>query len=78
MGEPKEKPLSQDSENRYKEIQQQTHSVFQLVNRVEKDQRRRRFKRWFAYWWYRLTFRGYKNEEREQKAAKGRVPFKGI
>jgi len=65
-----------DEDNRYKDLADKTTRTIKLFDNIERDQKRRRFKAWVRYWWNRLTFRGYKNEQ--QKVTKGRIPFKGI
>lgn len=47
-----------DGKDRYKSMQQETHNVFSLLGKIEKDQRKRRFKQKLIYWWKKLTFRG--------------------
>lgn len=72
-----ETEMSEDKgADRYKEILEKTNTTIKLFDNIERDQRRRRFKAWLRWWWNRLTFRGYKNEQ--QKITKGRVPFKGL
>ena len=41
-----------------------------LLANIERSQKRRKLRAWVRWWWYKLTFRGYKNEQ--QKITKGR------
>jgi len=58
------------NEERYQEILQKNTSTMNLLANIERSQKRRKLRAWVRWWWYKLTFRGYKNEQ--QKITKGR------
>lgn len=59
------------NEERYRDILAKNTSTMNLLSNIERSQKRRKFKAWVRRWWYKLTFRGYKNEQ--QKITKGRL-----
>jgi len=59
MSDEKEKQGSE----RHKQILEQADSTIKLFDKIEQAQRWRRFKAWVRWYWNKLTFRGYKNEQ---------------
>lgn len=58
----KKDPKEQEGSERYEKILSESTNTMKLFDKIERSQRRRRFRAWVRWWWNKLTFRGYKNE----------------
>ena len=50
-----------EQQDRYTEVLAQNTNTLNLLNRIEQNQSKRRFRALIRWWWNKITFRGYKN-----------------
>lgn len=55
------------NEERYQKILEENNSTMNLIDSIEQSQKSRRTKARIQWWWHKLTFQSYKNEQSGRK-----------